>query len=136
MILSNITSTPSTAATLLSLKVPLLPDPKSSTSYYPVNSRSGTCAAPVPYPSGDPQEVLGLPLLVEAFVQGAALHDEQDPSKRLRKASLHFLSSVFANITIVSGSVIIWLNGKGLTFVPSGSQWTNVFFDPTIIRSL
>ncbi|KAI0825747.1 DUF383-domain-containing protein, partial [Irpex lacteus] len=100
MILSNITSAPSTAAALLSLKVPILPDVNSSTGYFPVNSRSGTCTAPVPYPSADPVEVLALPLLIEAFVQGAALDDEQDPSKRPRKASLHFLASVFANTTI------------------------------------
>ncbi|KAI0085759.1 hypothetical protein BDY19DRAFT_895974 [Irpex rosettiformis] len=100
MILSNITSTPSTAAALLLLKVPILPDHSSSTGYYPVNSRSGTCTTPVPYPSDEPVEVLALPLLIEAFVQGAALDDERDPSKRQRKASLHFLASVFANTTI------------------------------------
>ena len=102
MILSNITSTPSTAAALLSLKIPILPDPSASIGYYPVNSRSGTCSSPVPYPPNEPSEVLALPLLIEAFVQGATLEDEQDPSKRQRKASLHFLASVFANATIVS----------------------------------
>lgn len=56
----------------------------------------------MPYPQGDPQEVLALPLLVEAFVQGASLDDEQDPGKRLRKGNLHFLASVFANISVVS----------------------------------
>ncbi|KAI0698372.1 DUF383-domain-containing protein [Cytidiella melzeri] len=112
MILSNITSTPSTAATLLSMKVSILPDPNSSTSYYPVNSRSGTCSAPVPYPSGDAQEVLALPLLLEAFVQGAAVDGQGDPSKRPRKASLHFLSSVFANISIAPPGRIFFLTPR------------------------
>lgn len=102
MILSNITSTPSSAASLLTLNVTIFPDHQSSVGYYPTQSRAGTCTAPVPYPSGDPQEVPALPLLIDAFVQGAAVENEQDPNKRLRKASLHFLASVFANITIVS----------------------------------
>ena len=102
MMLSNITSVALTATALLSLKVTILPDPKSSVGYYPTQSRSGTCAAPVPYPQGEETEVLALPLLVDAFVQGATVEDEQDPDKRPRKASLHFLSSVFANISIVS----------------------------------
>lgn len=102
MILSNITSTPSTAAAVLTLQVPILPDPNSSTGYYPVDSRSGTCSVPVPYPSMEPKEVLALPLLVDAFMEGAATGDEEDPSKKRRKANLHFLSSVFANITIAS----------------------------------
>lgn len=102
MILSNITSTVSTANALLTLKVSILPDPKASVGYYPTQSRSGTCAAPVPYPSGEPEEVLALPLLIDAFVQGAIVDEEDDPEKRPRKASLHFLSSVFANISIVS----------------------------------
>lgn len=93
----------------MSMKVLILPDPKSSTSYFPIHSRSGTCPAPVPYPSGDPREVLALPLLIDAFVQGAAGDDEQDLNKRPRKASLHFLSSVFANITIVSYLVCLLL---------------------------
>lgn len=102
MILSNITATASTATALLSLQVSILPDPKSSVGYFPAQSRSGTCAAPVPYPAGEPQDVLALPLLVDAFIQGAGVDDENDPDKRLRKANLHFLSSVFANISIVS----------------------------------
>lgn len=105
MVLSNITSTASIANALLTLKVSILPDPKASTGYYPTQSRSGTSAAPVPYPSGEPEDVLSLPLLVDAFVQGAAVDDEQDPDKRPRKASLHFLSSVFANISIVSSHI-------------------------------
>jgi hypothetical protein len=106
MMLSNITSAASTATTLLSLKVSILPDAKSSVGFFPTQSRSGTCAAPVPYPPGEPEEVFALPLLIDAFVQGATVEEEQDPDKRLRKASLHFLSSVFANIGVVSWLVL------------------------------
>lgn len=55
----------------------------------------------MPYPSVDPQHVHALPLLVEAFVQGASL-DSNPNSERIRKGNLHFLSSVFANISAVS----------------------------------
>ncbi|KAJ2917111.1 hypothetical protein MD484_g3296, partial [Candolleomyces efflorescens] len=69
-------------------------------SLYPVNSRSGSCAAPVPYPAGEEKEVPALPLLVEAFVQGATMGEITDLSKRPRKAELHFLASVFANMSV------------------------------------
>jgi hypothetical protein len=49
----------------------------------------------------DPQQVHALPLLLEAFVQGASL-DSNPNSERIRKGELHFLSSVFANISAVS----------------------------------
>lgn len=101
MILSNITSSASTATTLLSLTVSTVPDPKSSVGYYTTQSRSGTSAPPVPYPSSEPQEILALPLLVDAFIQGTVVDDENDPEKRPRKANLHFLASVFANVSIV-----------------------------------
>ena len=83
------------------MKVPVLSDPNSPSNYYPTQSRSGTCPAPVPYPTGDPKEELALPLLIDAFVQGAGLDDEEDPNKRLRKGNLHFLASVFANLSTV-----------------------------------
>ncbi|KAI6001225.1 hypothetical protein EDD15DRAFT_2385862 [Pisolithus albus] len=68
-------------------------------SYYTPLSRSGTCPAPVPYPSGEQHEILALPLLIDAFVQGATLDQSGDKSNRARKGDLHFLSSAFANIS-------------------------------------
>ncbi|KAF7798572.1 hypothetical protein EIP86_009794 [Pleurotus ostreatoroseus] len=112
MILSNITTAAATCSTLLSMKVEILPDPKSPTKYFPTQSRSGTCGAPVPYPSGDPKEVFALPLLVDAFVQGASVDDENDPDKRPRKASLHFLSSVFANLSITPPGRLFFLTPR------------------------
>ena len=83
------------------MKVAILPDPASPVGYFPTQSRSGTCPAPVPYPPGDPHEVPALPLLVDAFIQGATIDEEENPDKRLRKGSLHFLASVFGNISAV-----------------------------------
>ncbi|OSX64123.1 hypothetical protein POSPLADRAFT_1045243 [Postia placenta MAD-698-R-SB12] len=74
-------------------------DPKSLTLYFPVQSQSGTSPAPVPYPSAEPRSVEALPLLLDAFIQGAAADEIEDKDKRPRKANLHFLSSVFANLT-------------------------------------
>ncbi|KAK7060767.1 Protein hgh1 [Paramarasmius palmivorus] len=82
MLLSNLTASSSACATLLSMK-----------------SRSGSCTAPVPFPGGDEREVLALPLLLDAFAQGAQIDEIQDLSKRPRKATLHFLGSVFGNLT-------------------------------------
>ncbi|KAJ3552983.1 hypothetical protein NM688_g3860 [Phlebia brevispora] len=118
MILSNITTSAATCSTLLSMKVEIIPDPRSPTKYYPTNSRSGTCAAPVPYPSGDPKEVFALPLLSDAFLQGAAVEEENDPDKRPRKSSLHFLSSVFANISITPAGRMFFLTPR------STDPWT------------
>lgn len=70
-------------------------------SLWPVNSRCGSCPAPVPYPQGEEREVAALPLLVEAFVQGATMGEITDLSKRPRKAELNFLASVFANMSVV-----------------------------------
>lgn len=55
----------------------------------------------MPYPTGETREILALPLLVDAFVQGSQVVESGDLSKRTRKAELHFLASVFANLTVV-----------------------------------
>ncbi|CAL1715188.1 unnamed protein product [Somion occarium] len=99
MLLSNITSSPAACSAILSFNVSILPDPKSPTSYYPVDSRAGTCPAPVPYPSEEPKSIPALPLLLDAFLQAARVEDTEDKSKHKRKAELHFLSSVFANVS-------------------------------------
>ena len=82
------------------MKVSVIPDNRLSKGIYPDGSRCGSCPEPVPYPKAEPREALALPLLIESFVEGAQLVD--DLSKRSRKAELHFLASVFANMTMVS----------------------------------
>lgn len=101
MILSNITGSSSACSVLLRLKIPLIPRTSSvpQLSFYTPQSRSGTCPAPVPYPSAESQEALALPLLIDAFVHGAPIQQSENDCKRMRKAELHFLSGVFANIT-------------------------------------
>ena len=98
MLLSNLTASSPACSALLTMKIAVIPH---QGSLYPVNSRSGSCAAPVPYPAGEEKEVPALPLLVEAFVQGATMGEITDLSKRPRKAELHFLASVFANMSVV-----------------------------------
>lgn len=99
MLLSNMTSSASICAALLTLNVSVLPDEKASSSYYAVDSRSGTCMPPHPYPSGEPKSVSGLSLLVDAFSKSAVPEGSDKPQP---KAKLHFLSSVFANVSAVS----------------------------------
>lgn len=100
MLLSNLTASTPACSALLSMKIPVIKDSRLSNSFYPVDSRSGSCPEPVPYPSGEIVDMAALPLLIDAFVEGAQL--TEDLSKRSRKAELHFLANVFANMTIVS----------------------------------
>jgi hypothetical protein len=102
MLLSNLTASSSACLAVISLKVPVISNTSSSTLLYPTQSRSGTCVPPVPYPSGESHDILALPLLVDAFVQGANV-DAAGESRQVRKGDLHFLSSVFANLSVVSG---------------------------------
>ena len=99
MLLSNITAQTSTCATLLALKVPVISNPSANPPFYPPSSRSGTSPPPYPYPQGKETEVPALPLLVQAFVQGAK--EPAASEERTRKGDLHFLSSVFANVSMV-----------------------------------
>ncbi|KAF8993804.1 hypothetical protein BDQ17DRAFT_1367936 [Cyathus striatus] len=99
MLLSNLTASSSACSAMLKLKIPVIPDKRLSNGLFPVDSRSGSCPSPVPYPQAEAKEVLALPLLVDAFVEGAQM-DEGDLSKRTRKGSLNFLASVFANVTV------------------------------------
>ena len=52
----------------------------------------------MPYPSG---ELVALTPLVDAFVQGSQIVESGDLSKRARIADLHFVASVFANLTVM-----------------------------------
>ncbi|KAI0357988.1 DUF383-domain-containing protein [Trametes cingulata] len=99
MLLSNLSAASSVCTALLSLKISLLPDPNSPLKWFPVDSRCGTCPAPVPYPKEEPKEALALPLLIDAFVKAAPGVEKVDPEKRTHKGDLHFLASVFANLS-------------------------------------
>ncbi|KAH9004594.1 DUF383-domain-containing protein [Lactarius hatsudake] len=99
MLLSNLTASPRSSAALLDLRIAVLLTPSSAGSFYPTQSRTGSCAPPVPYPAGDEINVPALSLLVDAFVQGASIDPSVPLDKRPRKSQLHFLASVFANLT-------------------------------------
>ncbi|EPT00980.1 hypothetical protein FOMPIDRAFT_1049223 [Fomitopsis schrenkii] len=112
MLLSNMTTSTTICSALLNLTVSILPDPKSPALFYPVQSQCGTCPAPVPYPAGEPRSVPALPLLLDAFVQGAAAEEIADKEKRVRKGTLHFLSSVFANISTTPAGRMFFLTPR------------------------
>ncbi|KAJ7605303.1 hypothetical protein FB45DRAFT_490612 [Roridomyces roridus] len=92
MLLSNLTASSAACATVLSLNIDIIVEPN---GFYLPQSRCATAVAPDPYPAGDAKAVPALSLLVDVFVQGAELSDET----RKRKGNLHFLASVFANLT-------------------------------------
>ncbi|KAI0642083.1 DUF383-domain-containing protein [Trametes meyenii] len=112
MLLSNLSAASSVCTALLSLKVSLLPDPNSPIKWFPVDSRCGTCPAPVPYPSAEAKEVLALPLLIDAFVKAAPGVEIQDLDKRPRRGELHFLSSVFANLSTLPAGRMFFLTPR------------------------
>ncbi|KAF7983741.1 hypothetical protein HWV62_19709 [Athelia sp. TMB] len=117
MLLSNLTASSTACSSLLTLKIPVILDPKSSNPMFPVQSRCGTCAAPVPYPSGEEKEVLALPLLIDAFVEGATVDPTSDPSTRKRKGEVHFLSSVFANLTVAPAGRLFFLTPQPVSIL-------------------
>lgn len=103
MILSNLTAHPAPCNTILDMKIPVVADSSIPGGFYPTNSRCATSPTP-PLPAKPAtQEVPALPLLLDAFVQGAS--EDPDASTK-RKAPLHFLASVFANLSTVSASLL------------------------------
>lgn len=125
MLLSNLTASSAACSSLLSLKISVIPDSRLPNGVYAVDSRSASCPAPVPYPTGESIQVPALPLLVDAFVQGATIGDIKDLSKRRRKGELHFLANVFANLTVVSA---FWLSFSLFFFLTklSVTYWTEL----------
>lgn len=101
MLLSNLTTSPGPCTALLNLQISILKTPSSAGPFYPTQSRAGSCAPPVPYPSGTELNVLALPMLADAFVQGANVDPGVPLDKRPHKSELHFLASVFANLSTV-----------------------------------
>jgi hypothetical protein len=102
MLLSNLTASSGPCAALLALQIPILRTPSSVGPFYPTQSRAESCAPPVPYPTGTEINVHALRLLVDAFVQGARVDLGAPLDKVPRKSELHFLASVFANLSTVS----------------------------------
>ncbi|KAJ4470174.1 DUF383-domain-containing protein [Lentinula aciculospora] len=99
MLLSNLTASASACSTVISMKIKIIRSATIPNGFFATESRSGSCPAPVPYPQGEDQEVLALPFLLDAFVQGANVEEIANLAERPRKSSLHFLASVFANLT-------------------------------------
>ncbi|KAF9060733.1 hypothetical protein BDP27DRAFT_1385484 [Rhodocollybia butyracea] len=118
MLLSNLTASASACSAVIAMKIKLIASPTLPNGFYATDARSGTCPAPVPYPQEQEQEELALPLLLDAFVQGANVEEISDLSKRPRKGSLHFLASVFANLAASAA-------GRDLFSTPRPSSFLN-----------
>ncbi|KAJ7230446.1 hypothetical protein GGX14DRAFT_583247 [Mycena pura] len=117
MLLSNLSASSAVCATVLSLTIDIISEPTLPNAFYVPQSRCATSVAPDPYPAGDARAVLALPLLVDAFVQGAQVDERgnDDTSTRIRKGNLHFLASVFANLTTSSA-------GRNFFLTPQASK--------------
>ncbi|KAG5650955.1 hypothetical protein H0H81_010411 [Sphagnurus paluster] len=108
MLLSNLTATAPACAALLSLRIPILPS-TSPSKLYPTQSRCATSPAPTPYPPGEVRQARALPFLLDAFA-----HAETNPdlAQRTRKADLHFLASVFANLSVAPAGRAFFLTPR------------------------
>jgi len=115
MLLSNLTSHPSLLPAILSLTIPIIPLPRSK-HYPPYFLPSSASLSSTTHPDyRDPavsrpnaeagqepeREIEGIRALVQAFEDGAAEGVKEGSGKR--KGECHFLASVFANISMVSG---------------------------------
>ena len=125
MLLSNITIQTAACAKLLALKIPVVRHTHTYPPFYPPQSRSGSSPAPVPYIAGETVEVPALSLLVQAFVQAAAKPPQKE-SVQPRKADLHFLATVFSNVTMV------WLNAQYFAqqnvMISADNNWKKIFY--------
>ena len=131
MILSNLSASSGMCAALAALNIPIIQDKSSSIGYYATRSRCGTCLAPDPYPSGQPQDAAALPLLLDAFVRAAQTNSTGDPSLR-SKGHLHFLAGVFANLSAVHQASKSMLFPRLISHT-SDAYWSTVFLGtPTI----
>ncbi|KZT53005.1 DUF383-domain-containing protein [Calocera cornea HHB12733] len=108
MLLGNITVSPTACSTLVTLKIPVVPLPKEKPPYYPTASRSATSSAPSTYRYTDETQVAALPLLLDAFIDGARVPVAGDDTEK-RKGDLHFLASVFANISAIPAGRTLFL---------------------------
>ena len=97
MILSNLTMFPQPCANLITLEIPIVRDEKLSPPYYAHYSRSGTSIPPDTLSSIDTVNCRALPLLIEAFADSAKVEGQEKSNGR--KGDLHFLASVFANVS-------------------------------------
>ncbi|KAH7093923.1 DUF383-domain-containing protein [Auriculariales sp. MPI-PUGE-AT-0066] len=95
MVLSNLSMFPQPLANLVALEIPIVHDSALSPPYYPPYSRSGTSIAPDTLSSIETVNVRALPLLIDAFADAARVEGKE----KARKGELHFLASVFANLS-------------------------------------
>jgi hypothetical protein len=97
MLLANLSASAAVSSLLTTLTIPVAPGANPEDGQLATLARCGSCIAPSPRLNTESQDVLALPLLIEAFVDGARPRTAGSG----RKGNLHFLASVFANISAV-----------------------------------
>src|SRR5271154_5929233 len=105
MLLSNLTSFAATCSALLCLNISVVVTSSKNRAYYIPQSRCGSSGPLSTIDTSEMVEIAALPLLLDAFSQYTRDPSETDQSKH-RKGDLHFLASVFANLTTVSPFII------------------------------
>ncbi|KAG8892612.1 hypothetical protein FRB99_002585 [Tulasnella sp. 403] len=109
MILSNLTAHAVPCNALTELSIPVTVSSSIPNGFYPHCSRAATAPPPPKIPADAPtQGCEALSLLLDAFVQAA----KPSEGGQERKANLHFLASVFANITTTPKGRLFFLTPR------------------------
>ncbi|KIJ55210.1 hypothetical protein M422DRAFT_23824 [Sphaerobolus stellatus SS14] len=113
MLLSNLSTQQSVCQQLLTMKIHVIKDSSISYRYYPTQSRSATSTPPPLESQIEAIEVDALPLLVDVFASSAKVTTGATTDDRTlpftRKGELHFLSSIFANMSVVPAGRLFFL---------------------------
>ncbi|KZS94384.1 DUF383-domain-containing protein [Sistotremastrum niveocremeum HHB9708] len=101
MLLSNLSIHAAFCSTLLNTKIPVLLTPQ----IYPMMSRAATSVDPMPPLDGEIHEIDALTLLIDAFTERArsptnSVPEAESDRPSTKNGSLHFLASVFANVSV------------------------------------
>ncbi|KAG9008649.1 hypothetical protein FRB94_013056 [Tulasnella sp. JGI-2019a] len=113
MLLSNLTAHSTPCNTLFSMTIHVSEHSTLPGGFYAVGSRCSTAPPPSIPADARKRELTALPLLLDAFVDGAAtdMSLTQDKTPR-RKAKLHFLASVFANFSTIPAGRLFFLTPR------------------------
>ena len=99
MLLSNLTSNPVVCEMLLLLKIKVVRHSSLPNGIYAPSSHCATSQSQTVPPGTNSKDERAMPLLLDAFLHSASAKPSSDLEKN---ADLHYLASVFANISTVS----------------------------------
>jgi hypothetical protein len=103
MLLSNLTAHPQGATAFINFTIPCVyyPTAPALEKFYFPAARSATSVALPHDQTREAKSISAMYALVDAFTSAAAVTEQGSKDASKRKGDLHFISSVFANISVV-----------------------------------